>query len=81
MRQPAQQHQAVIAAPAVLTQEAEQLSIKPDLGAEWGLVAQPLTPVAPCPANGLRPMLLQGFSDLCRAVRVASGAGRFTLWW
>ncbi len=79
---PVQQHQpGLVAALAVLTPQAEQLGVKPGLGNDWCLVAQPHAPVAPCPANGLSPMLSPGCSGLCRAVRVASGARRFTLWW
>ena len=79
---PVQQHQpGLVAALAVLTQQAEQLGVRPGLGTDWSLVAQPHAPVAPCPANGLSPMLSPGCSGLCRAVRVASGARRFTLWW
>ena len=79
---PVQQHQpGLVAALAVLTPQAEQLGVKPGLGTDWSLVAQPHAPVAPCPANGLSPMLSPGCSGLCRAVRVASGARRFTLWW
>lgn len=40
-----------------------------------GLVSQPHVPMATCSPIELRPVLLQGVSQLCRSVRIAGSGG------